>query len=133
MNTDTNTITNDADWPQQSIRTEQQAKIQPKANQPELEPSTLKGVYHKDGELYRAAIRPLQGSTWYNLGYFMCPHVAAYVFNVYALTMGLPHLVNYNLQPDAEELAKWRNRRPENAKRENLAAIEMAKLEGSKQ
>lgn len=110
------------EWPTAPIKNQAKptgVKMQPK---PELDPMTLKGVY-RDAErgLYRAAVRPTNSQTWYTLGYFVCPHVAAYVFNVYALTMGLGYLLNNNLQPDKEELNKWRARKPENVEREKQA------------
>lgn len=120
-------------WPDQQIKHTNEEQPVVTKNTAELEPNTLKGVYKSEGGLYRAAIRPKGSSQWYTLGFFVCPHVAAKVFNIYALTMDLFHLVNHDIQPNEAELEKWRTRKAANAKRENLAEIEYHKQWGSKQ
>lgn len=97
----------------------------------------LKGVYnHSDFNtgrltgLYRASILPVDGGKWYTLGTFKHRDTAAYVFNLYALTMGLENLVNHNIKPDSDELKAWRRIKPENVTRERQARARYTQLWG---
>lgn len=117
----TNTVLNG--WPKAPLRST--VKNQQNTTVPPVvvsDQATLHGVYKTNDGMYRASFRPKGGArTWYNLGYFVCPHAAAYVFNIYALTNEMAYLVNHGLSPNWEEVRKWRDRKEENKQRERNA------------
>jgi hypothetical protein len=80
---------------------------------------------------YRVALRPTNSTKWHTVGHFINLDTAAYVFNCYALTIGLENLVNHNITPDKQEVAQWRARSVDNANREAQARDKYMTLWGT--